>query len=354
MTKKRPSAAGAGPRDDGSHCSRSDAAAQFLDAMAAAGVGNPREVVADGKLHRFQGDGDRKGARNAWYILHCDDRPAGAFGSWRLGIRETWCSGGDGRALSKAERERLAAEIAAAKRQAEAERQGAQEAAAEYAARLWHGSNPADPSHPYLLAKQVQPHGLRQRGETLFVPLRDLDGKLWNLQRITPDGGKLFLKGGRVTGLASPVGDPEAGGRLLICEGWATAATLHETTGLPVLAAMNAGNLRPVALAARERWPERDIVIAADNDRFTKLPDGRENPGVIFAAEAAAAAGARLAVPEFPPGCDGTDFNDLHRALSKNGVPGVPGVPASKSAGFSGTPRPSAGVPGVPAPERGA
>ena len=249
-------------------------------------------------------------------MLHLDgDRPAGAYGSWRLGIRETWCSGGGGRTLTRAERERLAADIARAKAEAEAQRQDCHQATAEYARRLWHGSEPADPAHPYLTAKAVQPHGLRQRGETLFVPLGTLDRELHNLQRIGADGSKLFLKGGRVTGLASPIGDLEAPARLLICEGWATGGTLHEETGSPVLAAMNAGNLKPVAMAARERWPEADIIVAADNDRFTRLPDGRANPGVTFATEAAAAAGARLAVPQFPDGCDGTDFNDLARTL---------------------------------------
>ena len=301
-------------RDDARSITPGEALAQFQTAMRAAGVGTPRELVADGNLHRFQGDGDRKGAKNCFYILHLHDgRPAGAFGSWRLGIRETWCA--DGPPPTAAEMERASRIIQAARERAEAERQDAHQATAEYARRLWHGSGPADPAHPYLVAKQVQPHGLRQRGGTLFVPLGTLDRELWNLQRIGEDGGKRFLKGGRVTGLASPIGDLTDPARLLICEGWATGATLHEETGSPVLAAMNAGNLRPVALAARERWPGADIVIAADNDRLTRLPDGRCNPGVIFATEAAAAAGARLAVPEFPPDVAGTDWNDWQIAM---------------------------------------
>jgi putative DNA primase/helicase len=317
-----------------------EAMAQFRDAMRAAGIGGPEQITADGRLHRFRGDGDKSGCKNCFYVLHADGHPAGAFGSWRLGIRETWRA--DGPPPDPAELERNRRIFQAARERAEAERQDAHQATAAYAARLWHGSEPADPAHPYLVAKAVQPHGLRQRGVTLFVPLGSLDRDLWNLQRIGENGTKRFLQGGRVTGLASPIGDLEAPGRLLICEGWATGATLHEATGAAVLAAMNAGNLRPVALAARERWPEREIVVAADNDRKTA-----GNPGVAAATRAAAAIGGRLMVPEFPPGCDGTDWNDLHRALSKNGVPGVPGVPASKSKPFSGTPRPNAGVPGV-------
>jgi putative DNA primase/helicase len=82
---------------------------------------------------------------------------------------------------------------------------------------------------------------------------------------------------------------------LLICEGWATGATLHEESGHPVLCAMNAGNLLPVAKAARAAWPGADLLICADNDRKTE-----GNPGLTAATAAAKATGARLAVPEFP------------------------------------------------------
>lgn len=326
--------------------------AGFQNAMLAAGVGLPDKINADGRLHRFCGEGDKSGHMNCYYVLYLDGHPAGAFGSWRLGIRETWRA--EGLRGKPAELERTRRILQADRERAEAERQESYEGTAEYAARLCHGSKPADPAHSYLVAKRVRPHGLRQRGETLLVPLRDLDGHGWNLQRIGPDGSKRFLKGGRVTGLASPIGDLTDPVRLVICEGWATAATLHEATGYPVLATMTAGNLRPVALAARERWPDAEIIIAADNDRFTKLPDGRENPGVIFATEAAAAAGARLMVPEFPPGVDGTDFNDLTLASSKTDVLDVPDVLASKSKAFFGTSRGTSGVPDVLARERAA
>jgi putative DNA primase/helicase len=69
---------------------------------------------------------------------------------------------------------------------------------------------------------------------------------------------------------------------------------------------MNAGNLLPVAKAARAAWPCADLVICSDNDRKTA-----RNPGLTAATAAAKEAGARLAVPEFPEGVSGSDFNDL-------------------------------------------
>jgi len=66
----------------------SDATAQFLDSLAAAGVApvDTREVIGDGKLRRYRIAGDRLGTKNGWYVLHLESIPAGAFGSWKLGI----------------------------------------------------------------------------------------------------------------------------------------------------------------------------------------------------------------------------------------------------------------------------
>jgi putative DNA primase/helicase len=134
---------------------------------------------------------------------------------------------------------------------------------------------------------------------------------LWNVQRIQADGTKRF-KPGRAGGLYSPLGDLTNPARLLICEGWATGATLHEESGHPVLCAMNAGNLMKVAMAACASWPGADLVICADNDRNTL-----GNPGLTAATAAAKATGARLAVPEFPEGVSGSDFNDLAQLRRK-------------------------------------
>lgn len=62
---------------------------------------------------------------------------------------------------------------------------------------------------------------------------------------------KLFLKGGRKSGLWHWCGDPAGASVLLIAEGYATAASLHQATGRPVAVAFDAGNLAHVAKALR-------------------------------------------------------------------------------------------------------
>jgi putative DNA primase/helicase len=99
----------------------------------------------------------------------------------------------------------------------------------------------------------------------------------------------------------------QPGETVLIAEGFATAATLHEQTGLRVYMAFTAGNLLAVGRIVRERLPSANIVFAADNDSQTK-----GNPGVTKANEAAAAVGGSVAVPPIP----NADFNDYQLFLN--------------------------------------
>jgi putative DNA primase/helicase len=280
-----------------------DTITRFRAAMRKAGMSPPDVIEADGQLHRFHVEGDKPGTRNGYYVLHPDGRAAGIIGSWKTGLRSTWVA--NGKRMSDAERETFSRLIEAARIKAQAERRAEHEARAIEARAEWDAAVSADPAHPYLVKKAVKPHHLRQRGGLLIVPLFDAFGLLWNVQRIQADGGKRF-KPGRAGGLFSPIGDLTNPATILICEGWATGATLHEEAGHPVLCAMNAGNLLPVATAARSAWTNADLVICADNDRQTE-----GNPGVTYATAAAKAVGAKLIVPQFPDGVPGSDFNDM-------------------------------------------
>ena len=61
----------------------------FRAAMTAAGLNYVGEIVADGTLRPIKVDGDR--SEKAWYVLHGDGLPAGAFGDHKRGISERWC-----------------------------------------------------------------------------------------------------------------------------------------------------------------------------------------------------------------------------------------------------------------------
>lgn len=259
--------------------------------------------VPDGAIHRFRVPEDKPGTLNGWYVLYLDCIASGAFGSWKAGGTHTWSSR---EPHNNREAEQVRQRIEQTRRQREAEQHQRQLKAANLAQRWWRDARRADPDHAYLIAKGVRSHGLRQRGDELLVPLYS-GGVLVNLQRIALDGGKRFLFGGRIKGTYSPLGRITPGKPLCVCEGWATGATLHES-GYTVACAMNAGNLKPVALALRAEYHTTEIIIAGDDDRLTE-----GNPGRTAANAAAVAVGGLVTFPEWPADAPLTltDFNDL-------------------------------------------
>lgn len=280
----------------------------FLAELRANGLNNDGPIVADGKVHRIKADGDR--AKNSWYIFHpaTGTTPAiGVFGCWKRDFRKTWCEKRRERLTEDQWRViRKAWKLADNERnRSEAERHSA---ARETAERILNASKPAT-THIYLELKGVKVFGdVREYHDALVLPLRDIDGELHSLQFIGVDGVKKFLSGGRCAGCFFTLVD-KPDGALVIAEGFATAASIAEVTGLASVAAMNAGNLLTVSKALREKFPSREIIIAADNDAWT---DG--NPGLAKATEAAKAIRAKLAVPHFiNTEAKPTDFNDLHK-----------------------------------------
>ena len=180
--------------------------------------------------------------------------------------------------------------------------------AAKQAATIWDVSSPAPDDHPYLQKKGVRAYGTRLHDDKLVIPLRDLAGTLHSLQTITPDGDKRFLPDGRVSGCNYLIGTLDGATKIAVCEGFSTAATIHQATGLPVAVAFNAGNLLAVAESLRENFSDLPMIICGDDDHKRN-----GNPGLTKAKEAARKAGAFLAVPEFGTARpdSATDFNDL-------------------------------------------
>ncbi len=266
--------------------------AAFINAIRAAGLEPHNELVlVDGQLQRFRVRGDKPGSRNGWAIFHRHPVPAGAFGSWRTGELHTFRSPapvGESR-RQQAERRR---QIEDRHRQQLAEQARVQASARERLAKLLAVARPATDAHPYLLARGVHAYGIFQLKDMLMIPARDTDGVAHTAQFIGPDGAKRFLTGGRIQGCYFAIGRPAD--TIYLAEGYSTAATVFEATGAAVAACFSCGNLKAVALALRAKFPELRLVIAADNDAGTP-----GNPGVRHAFEAAAAAGALVAVPDF-------------------------------------------------------
>ncbi|ELY5789890.1 toprim domain-containing protein [Cronobacter turicensis] len=146
--------------------------------------------------------------------------------------------------------------------------------------------------------------GITYRTGDVAVPLYDDTGALVNLQLINSDGLKRTLKGGQVKGACHVIeGKKQAGKRLWIAEGYATALTVHHLTGETVMVALSSVNLLSLASLTRQKYPACEIVIAADRDL--------NGVGQTSAEAAAEACEGMVALPPV--------FGDWNDALAQRG-----------------------------------
>lgn len=302
-----------------------------LDQLQAAGLGGKGvdDGLRIGSMTRTRVEGERE--KRGWYSLHELTTESGktllvgSFGVWhgndncaqKIQLTKTELSA-DQRAALKA-RIREDRKHAAAIRKADAKR------AADHAAKAWRACDATGES-VYLTKKGVQGHGVRYSPSgALVIPVMDINLQVQGLQVVrdarlaedTKRPAKEFWPKGMVKrGHFHMMGMPA--GMILVAEGYATAASVHEaTSGVATVVAFDAGNLQPVCTALHKRYPSARIVICADDDVF-----GDRNTGVESASSAALAVGGTWLIPIWADddarkqlhakrGIKRTDFNDL-------------------------------------------
>lgn len=305
-----------------------------------------------GERRRCRVDGLGK-ERRGWYHLHVlrlaggDEVLVGSYGIWQgNNPGSTRVELAKGTALSAEQRAALKARISEDRKAEEARRRGEAQRAARRAQAMW-ARLEREGDSDYLRRKCVQGHGVRfSEAGTVVIPMLDAGGLIHGLQLIYPAGHQRRKKLGRdkdfwPPGLAKQghffmLGSPTVGVCCLVAEGYATGATLHEATGLPVAVAFDAGNLVHVATALRARHRGLRLLMCADDDYLGKCracgeltptsqaacthcgePSGTSNAGITGAESAALAVDGAWVAPTFaddrPLDRKGpTDFNDLH------------------------------------------
>jgi putative DNA primase/helicase len=295
----------------------SDPVKEFAQALKDHGIAIKGAPVMDGSWQRASLEGEPN-KRDASYRAFLDGIPNAQITNFKTGDVHKWVSAGE--PLSDKERAVLQTQAAETREVRAQEIAQAQSTAAKKAFGIWKNAPAwADKSNSeYLMRKNVQGYGIKvDETGRLLIPARDNDGRIHSLQTIE-EGGKTFLKNARKGGMMHVI-DPNkemaTTHRIIVAEGYATAATLHEVTNKPVVAAFDSGNLKAVAIAIRTKYPEAEVVIAADNDHQLK-----NNVGRTKALDAAHTVGGRMIEPplsneEQLKGL--TDWNDLAHSRGK-------------------------------------
>ena len=170
--------------------------------------------------------------------------------------------------------------------------------------------------------------GQDSRGRYSVIPLNDMNANFVGAQRIYENywsnskgkktnkdsiRGTLFVDqtSGLPYGTHLVVGEIDPLKPILFCEGVADSGTVHAATGEPVVICLNKGNLYHVVGLFRQRYPDTRLIIAHDNDIYSRE---KGNVGFVAALDAARDHGAEYVGPNFkglPLDSRPSDFNDL-------------------------------------------
>ena len=283
---------------------------EFADALKSIGCVVPAgsdHPIMDGEKHRISVEGEKFSEKSGsgFYVGHMDGHPAGYMKNNRTGADLTWKA--KGYTLDPEQKALLAAEAAEKLQRREAELSKQQEQAAKRVGKELGKLVPVATATPYMQAKGIEPHGgalTDKDGKKTYVPATDVDGKHWTTQYIKEDGTKRFAKDSKKEGCFHVVGgmaELAKAPAIVIGEGYATAASLKQSLGFATVSAFDSGNLAAVAQALHQKFPDKPVVIAGDDDRHLEVTQGA-NPGRTKAEEAAKLVGGKLLMPIFAPG----------------------------------------------------
>ena len=281
----------------------------------------PGEITPDGKIHRFQVD-DKDSKKSGWYLgFQNHTRKSGeifyvvTYGNYKT--NDTFKFVSDGVKLSAEDKKALKEQMEKAKEVSEAVRLQVQDEVSYDVKAKW-DALPSDGASEYLKRKQLlecKELGIRFAVKGgFYVPMRDVQGKIWSVQRIQDDGGKYFFPGGRVAGCFHTIGDLNGSDTVCVAEGFATAASIYLATKKPSVVAFTSGNLIATARELRASYPSKTFIICADDDKWATKADGTPyNAGLECGNEAARASLGSIVSPRFKDiSTKPTDFSDLH------------------------------------------
>ncbi|WP_031579288.1 DUF5710 domain-containing protein [Ruminobacter sp. RM87] len=291
----------------------------FVEKMREAGLVIDKYPEINGRSTRVVVQGDKAGQKSGWYKIHTDGVPVCLFQNWRTG---------DGTQKLVAPSTKIDMSIDLEKVKVNTEAMAAKLSSQEEATKQLHAEVAKNVQERLAVYKESERTEYIQnkdipvfkgvyatnRGATV-VPLSDIEGNVKTMQTILPTGTKMFEKGGELKGSMHVINADnlaEAKGGIVICEGYATGATIREATNghFGVVCAMTSHNLLDVAKAVSEKYPDKPLIIAGDNDRFNV----NGNVGRLTAEAVAKELGAKVVIPEFKDNDRGSDFNDLKKS----------------------------------------
>jgi len=291
--------------------------------------------LADGKMHRTQIEGDQSSQKSGMYVIHMDGKPTMHFQNHKTGEKDNVTFKG-AEFANGADKKEIAKQYAINKAKGlnrELSTEHLHKETAKKVKQEFKVSSPAPKDHPYLIAKSIQAHNTKiDRYNNLQVPFYNPKGEQTTTQRISPmlldkEGNKVpkrFEKGGEKAGNFAILGASsvdelytkisQSNKSVIVCEGFATGASIQEATGLPVIVAGDSGNMKNVVenLSKELEGKLEAVLIACDNDK-AGINGGEKAKEVLDQVGIA----SKLITPKFGTNDISSglsDFNDLAKS----------------------------------------
>lgn len=277
----------------------------------------------DGRIRNVKVEGNKGGEKSGSYAIHTDGRPTLWYRNYKTGEEGsiTHKSSNFEAGASKEELKKYEElnRIKGVQRDKDTERMHF--AVSSRLEKEFESLKDAPVTHPYLEKKGIEAHGAKiDDNGNLVIAYKNTDGKIQTAQKIDDNGNKLFEKGGAKNGNFATIGE-KLGNTVIIAEGFATGASIHEATKIQVLVAGDAGNIKHVLDEIIKANPNQKVIIAADND----LQNQNGNIGLNKANEAIDAIAKKygnsdnlsVITPQFTKEEQAqklTDFNDLAKS----------------------------------------
>jgi putative DNA primase/helicase len=254
-----------------------------------------RDGLTFGKAHRCHTTLDRE--KRGWYYLHevknnnGDMVIIGGYGIWTGNENNAQKIEFEKTEFTDEQKRAFAARLADDKKRSEQQQQRLADSAARKAVHAFENYFTESGYCDYLKRKNVGAYGVRFSDKnSMAIPMIDRTGQIKGLQiildrqhnkdRIAKIGRdkEYFPTGMQKKGAYHQIGTPD--GIIIIAEGYATGATLHEITNKCVIIAFDANNITHVTKVIRSKYRECKIIIAADSDTYQKCANCGESVNV--------------------------------------------------------------------------
>lgn len=268
--------------------------------------------------------------------------------NWRLGSDKALFFPDYGKTLTPEERKQKNAELEKAKQEAREKTRWAFSKAKQKIMKIYQAGRMAAASNPYLQRKGVKPKGIIKAlnlneleelagyslfggkgkfadGEILIIPRGNNKEGITTLELIDQNGNKTYFKNGKLAGaywLTNKIPAPGVNQTIGICEGVATALSIHQSAGISAVSVGGCTNFENCTAEIKERYPEARLIILGDVGNGEKA-----------ARECARKFSISLCIPAFSEAHrkrfkelngndkEPTDFNDLEQISSKEITP---------------------------------